>query len=390
METKKKPYTVVGAVVAVLSLGIGGYMVFTAHLQDTDDAQVEADVVPLSARTGGQVIKVFVQENQAVKVGDVIMQLDEADQLARVRQAEAEVATAQAQAVASEAQVAVVEAAARGGLQSAKANLSGSSVAVNSAIANIVAARAGVLRAAAEVHRATFDLDRAKALRAVNAVTQERLEMAQVAFDSAQAQAAQADANLTAMQEAKNSAESHVVEARGKLGASTPIEAQIAAAHAAVDLAHATVQAASARLDLQRLQFAYLKVTSPVVGVISRLSAHEGQLLQSGQPVGELVPAATYIVANFKETQIGAMRPGQPVSIRLDAFPSKELHGKVESLSGGTGARFSLLPPDNASGNFVKVVQRIPVRIAWDPTPELLPLRAGMSADVTVDTKEGK
>jgi membrane fusion protein (multidrug efflux system) len=390
METKKKPYAVVGAVVAVLSLGIGGYMVLTAHLQTTDDAQVEADVVPLSARTGGQVIKVFVQENQAVKVGDVIMQIDEADQLARVRQAEAEVATAQAQSVAAEAQVAVVEAAARGGLQSAKANLSGSSVAVNSAIANIIAARAGVLRATAEVHKATFDLDRAKALRAVNAVTQERLEMAQVAFDSAQAQAAQADANLTAMQEAKNSAESHVMEARGKLGASTPIEAQIAAAHAAVDLSHAMVQAANARLDQQRLQFAYLKVTSPVVGVISRLSAHEGQLLQSGQPVGELVPAATYIVANFKETQIGAMKPGQRATIRLDAFPGNELHGKVESLSGGTGARFSLLPPDNASGNFVKVVQRIPVRISWDPTPEALPLRAGMSADVTVDTQGGK
>ena len=178
-----------------------------------------------------------------------------------------------------------------------------------------------------------------------------------------------------------------MVEARGKLGQSTPIEAQIAAAHAAVDLAHANVQAANARLDQQRLQFSYLKITAPVEGVISRMSAHEGQLLPTGQAVAELVPTATYVVANFKETQVGKMRAGQRATIRVDAFAGMEFEGKVESLSGGTGSRFSLLPADNASGNFVKVVQRIPVRLAWTDIPEGAALRAGMSADITVYTK---
>ena len=145
-------------VTGVAALAFGGFSALTAHRESTDDAQVEADVVPLSARAGGQVLKVLVHENSRVKVGDVVMELDEADQLARVRQAEAELATTQAQAVAAEAQVAVVEAGAKGGLQSARAFLSGSTVAVSSALANIVSARAGVVRAKSDQHKSSTDL----------------------------------------------------------------------------------------------------------------------------------------------------------------------------------------------------------------------------------------
>jgi membrane fusion protein (multidrug efflux system) len=146
------------------------------------------------------------------------------------------------------------------------------------------------------------------------------------------------------------------------------------------------VKSAEATLTLARLQLSYTRVPAPEDGVVSRLGAHEGQIVQAGQPVMELVPARTYVVANFKETQIGRMRPGQPARVRIDAFPGKVFEGKVESRSGGTGARFALVPPDNASGNFVKVVQRVPVRIAWTAPPDV-PLAAGLSAVVTVDAR---
>ncbi|MCA1829866.1 MAG: HlyD family efflux transporter periplasmic adaptor subunit, partial [Myxococcales bacterium] len=136
-----------------------------------------------------------------------------------------------------------------------------------------------------------------------------------------------------------------------------------------------------------RLQLSYTKLYAQEDGQITRLTAREGQMVQPGQPVAMLVPDRTYVVANFKETQIGDMKPGQPVDIEVDAYSGRKLEGKVESLAGGTGARFSLLPPDNASGNFVKVVQRVPVRIAWVNPPKDLSLKPGLSADVTVHVK---
>jgi membrane fusion protein (multidrug efflux system) len=146
------------------------------------------------------------------------------------------------------------------------------------------------------------------------------------------------------------------------------------------------VRSAEAALALAKLQLGYTKIVAPADGLASRLTAHEGQLVTVGQPLVELVPTATYVIASFKETQIGKMHAGQPAEIEVDAFPGRKLEGRVESLSGGTGASFSLLPADNATGNFVKVVQRVPVRIAWVNPPADVDLRAGLSADVTVHT----
>jgi len=177
-----------------------------------------------------------------------------------------------------------------------------------------------------------------------------------------------------------------VGEAKGRLAQSKPVSAQLAVAHAAAELARARVLGAAAQARLADLQLSYTRVTASEDGVVSKLGVHEGQIVQPGQPVIELVPAKSYVLANFKETQIGKMKPGQRVEITVDAFPGRKFEGKVESLSGGTGARFALLPPDNASGNFVKVVQRVPVRIAWEKPPQVR-LAAGLSADVTVYTK---
>ena len=386
-KNKRRPYVIVGIVVGVLLASIGAYLVMTAGEEDTDDAQVMADMVPVGTRVAGQVVKVDVKENQLVHAGDVIAEIDPADYAARVKQAEADLASQQAQANAADAQVAVTEAGSKGGFSSARAALAGSTVSVGSAEAQLAAAQAALLRAQADARKAEIDLSRAKELKAANAVPQERVDNAQAAYDSSVAALAQAKAQVAVANESKRVAEERVGEMRGRLNQTSPIAAQIAAARAQADLAHARVKAAEAQLELARLQLSYTAVKSPADGVASKLTVHEGQLVAVGSPVIELVPTQTYVIANFKETQIGHMKPGQRVDIRVDAYGGKKLEGRVESLSGGTGASFSLLPADNASGNFVKVVQRVPVRIAWTRAPEV-PMRAGLSVDVTIHTRD--
>ena len=386
-KSARKPLKILGAIIGVVILGICIYALVNANREETDDAQVESDVVPLGARVAGQVTHVRVIDNQLVKKGETILEIDPVDYLARVKQAEAELATAQAQALASDAQAQVVEASAKGGFSSAKAGVSGSSSAVANAEAQIAAAKAALARAVAEARKATLDLKRSKELFTARAIPQERLDNSQASYDSNQAALEAAQAQVNAAGDQKQAAQSRVLEAKGRLDQSSPIEAQIAVARANAQLGHARVQSSEAQLELARNQLSYTQVVAPTDGFVSRLAAHEGQLIQIGQPLAELVPAATYVVANFKETQLGRFKIGQRVKISLDAFPERSFEAKVESLSGGTGARFSLLPPDNASGNFVKVVQRVPVRMAWENLPNDVSLRAGLSADVTVYLK---
>ncbi len=313
------------ALLAVALLGAGGYGAWayaTRYDESTDDAQVEADVVPLAPRVGGEVARVLVKENQPVRRGDLLVELDPADLEAKARQAEADLEVARSQAVSADAQVA--------------------------------AAEAGLRRAGVEAGKAEQDLERAEVLRRGEVIPPEKLEAARAIGGVSRAAVASA-------------------------------RAQHAAAQAQARLAHARVKAAQAALDLARLQLSYARLAAPEDGVVSKLTVHPGQLVAPGQPVAELVPDASYVVANFKETQVGRMRPGQRAEVRIDAYPGLRLEGTVESLSGGTGARFTLIPPDNASGNFVKVVERVPVRIAWSRAPPPgIRLRAGLSADVTV------
>ena len=368
--SRRRPALIAGAVLAVVALGLVVRAVLTAGSETTDDAHLDADVVALAPRIPGQVLHVLVQDDQQVKAGQLLLELDPADLDARVRQAEAELDSAAAQA-------AVVEASARGGLSTARAGVSASSAGLASAASQVDAARAAVARAEADASRADADLGRMRELKAAEAVSQERYDAVAAQQAGARAALDAARAQLAGAEEARRSAEGRVQEAMGRLEVSTPIDAQIA-------VARARVRAAQATLDLARNQLAYTRVSAPTDGVLSRLQAREGGLVAAGQVMAQLVPARLYVTANFKETQIGQMRPGQAAEIEIDAFPGTTLRGKVESLSGGTGARFALLPPDNASGNFVKVVERVPVRIALDAPPDGIPLRAGLSAFATV------
>jgi membrane fusion protein (multidrug efflux system) len=382
-----RPYLVLGGVLLLAMAAYGLFAWMTRGRESTDDAQIDADVVTVSARVGGSVFKVHVADNQQVRKGDLLVELDPADLAAQKKQAEAELAAARAQADGADAQVRIVEATSRGGLSAARAQLSGSTQSVEGAGAQIEVAKAALARAKAEASRAETDLVRAETLRKDQAIPQAELDTATTNAESARAAVALAQAQLAAAMDMKRTAQTQIAEAQGRVEQSAPVEALLSVARANALLARARADAAEAALTLARSQLSYTRIAAPTDGVLSRLAVRDGQLIQPGQQVVVIVPDKTYVLANFKETQVGKMQPGQRAEVSVDAYPGRMFEAKIESTSPGTGARFSMLPPDNASGNFVKVVQRLPVKIAWVSVPPDVRLAAGMSVDVTVETR---
>ena len=386
-KSKLRPYLILGAIVG---MGLVLYLLFrafTAGKESTDDAQITTDMVPVAARVGGTLVAVPVVDNQAVKKGDLLAQIDPADYENKVKQADAELRAAKAQADAAQAQMRIVEASSKGGLGAARAALSGTAASVAGASAQIAAAEAMVIKAQADADKADNDLRRAEALRKDDAIPQAQVDSLTSQAAAQHAAVAQAKAQLAAAKEGKNSAETRIAEAAGRVEQSAPVDAQVAVAKANSDLASARASAAEVALAQAKLNLSYTRVLAPEDGHISRLGVHAGQLVQPSQTITNVLPDTTYVVANFKETQVGAMRPGQSAEVAVDALPGRKLHARVESVSFGTGAQFSLLPPDNASGNFVKVVQRVPVKLVWTDLPADVRLAAGLSADVTVILK---
>jgi membrane fusion protein (multidrug efflux system) len=252
--------------------------------------------------------------------------------------------------------------------------------------AQINASQAALDKARADASKADTDLERAQRLRKDDAIPQAQVDTALTTAAAARAAVAQAQAQLAASHDAKTTAQTRVAEAQGRVEQSTPVDAQLAVAQANAALAHARADSAQAALDLTNTQLANTRIVAPFDGHVSRLGVHIGQLVSVSQVVTSVLPLTTYVVANFKETQVGEMRAGQAATVTVDALPGRKLHAKVESVSFGTGAQFSLLPPDNASGNFVKVVQRVPVKLTWVDAPPS-ELQAGLSVDVTVSTR---
>jgi membrane fusion protein (multidrug efflux system) len=376
-------------VLAVAALGVVGWYALHAGLEDTDDAQVDADVVSVPARIGGLVEKVNFVENQMVKAGDVLVELDHAQPEARLKEAEAQLAADLAAADAADNDVAIISATATGQKGAAEASLRGSSVAATATGDQIAQADAQVKQATVTLDLAKTDLDRAKQLFAQGAVARQLLDDAQSRFDASEAALTQAKAQQSFVRAGVAQAQSRVAEASARVNQSGAVGAQIAQAKARAAQAHAKAETSRAARDLAALDLSYTKIVAPRDGRASKKTVLVGQMISVGQPVVQIVPADDlWVTANFKETQLNKMRVGQPVEVDVDAYSGLKLHGTVESFSGATGARFSLLPPENATGNFTKVVQRVPVRVHLDGVSQDRPLRPGMSVEVTVDTRK--
>jgi len=382
----KRLYLILGGAVLALLIGYGIYAFLSAGKEVTDDAQISADIVPVAARVAGQVTAVYISENQPVHAGQPIADLDPSDAQVKLAQAEGYLATAQAQAADADARTAVTSATARGALTSAQGALQSSKENVDSSAASINEARASVARASANAEKARLDFQRAEELGGKGDISKAQVDAARAAHESADADLSQARAKLVENENARQAAQANVQTAQGRVQQSAPVQAQITGAEAQARLAHARIATAEAAVKAAQLNLSYTKIVAPRDGIASKLAVHAGSYVTAGMPVVQLVPRTTYVLANFKETQMRDMRPGQRATVRVDALGRRDFEGKVESLSGGTGASFSLLPPDNASGNFVKVVQRVPVRISWNGPPADQ-VAVGSSAEVTVYSK---
>jgi membrane fusion protein (multidrug efflux system) len=382
----KRLYYIIGIAVAVVLIGYAIYALVTSGKETTDDAQVAADVVPVSARIAGQIVNVYVHENQPVHRGDLLAEIDPSDARVKMAQAQGDLETAQAQAADADARVAIARATAQGGYSAAQAGVQSSKETADMSAAAVSQAQAAISRAQANAEKARLDFARAQELGGKGDISKAQVDAARAANETAQADLEQARARLREAENQQQAAQSNIKQAEGRFVQSAPVAAQVAGAEAQARLAHARVQTAQAVLQSAQLSLSYTKIAAPADGLATRLAVHPGSYVAVGQPIVQIVPRQTYVVANFKETQLKSMRPGQRATIRIDSLGGKTFEGRVESLSGGTGATFSLLPPDNASGNFVKVVQRVPARVSWNgPPADVVP--AGSSAEVTVYTK---
>ncbi len=370
--------------------GILGGTYYATHVgrESTDDAQIDAEVVPVPAKTSGTVIEVKIQDNQEVKAGQVIALLDPAYPKAKLAEAEAALASAKAAADAADSSVQVTEANAKGQKSVAEASLNGAAVSVRSTSEQIAEAQAQVASAQAMRDQAATDLAHTKALFASGSLAKQALDNAQSTFDANDANLNRAKAHLSVLQMSTAQAQAQVQEASGQLKSVSAVDAQIAHARAEAEVAHAQVQTAQAARDLAALDLSYTQILAPVDGIASKKTIAAGQLVSVGQTVVMIVPKNVWVIANFKETQVGKMKVGQPAEIDIDTYDGITLHGEIESLSGATGSRFTLLPPDNATGNYTKIVQRLPVKIKLHDVPAGVDLRPGMSVDATIDTRK--
>jgi membrane fusion protein (multidrug efflux system) len=358
-----------------------------AGKETTDDAQIEGHVASVASRVSGQVRAVRVRDNQLVHAGDVLVELDDADYLAKLDAARADLASAKAALLSSETYLALTEKTIDATLRQARGGITQASAAVTSSRASIDQSRADVAAAQSRLDLAQIELGRIEKLHAQGAVAQAEVDSKRALYDQAAASLAQANAHKANAEASITSSIGGVESASGRMIQAQTGPEQIATARAAVEVAKARVAQSEASLHQAELNASYTQVRAQLDGVVSRRTVEEGQLVSPDRPLLAIVPTGdVWVVANFKEDQLAEMKAGQPARITIDTYGGRVLQGHVDSIAGASGARFALIPPDNASGNFVKVVQRIPVLIRLDGAPDV-PLRPGMSANATVVTK---
>lgn len=354
--TKKKKNPIFIIILAILVIGGAWFGIskyrHSLHHEDTDDAQVSADISPVIPRVAGYVMEIKVKDNQRVKKGDTLMILDNRDYVIKVEQAEAALQIAQTNL-----------GSARAITSAAKANIATSQASVGTVDAQIDAAKVSLWRA-------SQDFDRYANLIKDHSITQQQYEQALAAKQTAEKQ-------LLILQEQKKQATQQT----------NAVAVQSNATASQINVADATIHQKQVEVDAAKLNLSYTVITAPEDGLVSKVNVQAGQFVQAGQSLFSIVHSDNvWVIANFKETQLDKMKEGQKVIIKADAYPGHDFEAKLTSFSPATGSTFALLPPDNASGNFVKVVQRLPVKIEFtDPTDSLVKkLRPGMNVMVDV------
>lgn len=429
-KKNRRPVYIVSAILLVAAISGVIYWLYARQYETTDDAFIESDIVQISPRIASYVAKVYVKENQFVKKGDLLVELDSRDFQARLAQSQAQLAVIRAQKGRAQANVSLTryttsagQMQARSNVESAQTNvqqtqstsavrqsaIAQAQTAVKTAEASLAQAEAQIPSAEAAVELAQADANRYRGLYERGDISGQRYQQATVALRSAQAQLnalkKQVEAEKSRVNEAnanvniaKNEyqaslaqielTKSQVNESAGKLQEAQAAPQRIAVDESDVTTADAQIRQAEVAESQAELELSYTKIYAPEDGFVSRKVVQEGQFVQPGTALMAISQSQVWVIANFKETQLERMAIGQPVDIRVDAFPSRTFHGKIESFQAGTGSRFSVLPAENASGNFVKVVQRVPVKIVFDEPPtEMQKLFPGMSVQPKVKVR---
>jgi membrane fusion protein (multidrug efflux system) len=384
---------------------VGAYAAWNyfSKWESTDDAQVDGHIYPINARVSGTVLSVEVKENQPVQAGMVLGQLDPRDYQIAVQRAEAELAQAQSSVVAARAGVPVASSAAGTEIttseaiaEKAKRGVDVANAEFAAAQARLAAAQARVREAQANATRATRDLERMKQLIAKDEISQQQYDTAvtaaeasKAAVDTAQAGALQVEHEIAVAKERTAQSHAELQQAQAEAQGAKTAPQQVVITRAQAQSAEARVRLAQAALDQARLNLEYTTIKAPVAGIVSKKSMEMGQVVQGGQPLMAVIPHEDlWVTANFKETQLGEMHPGQSATVSIDAYGGREFKAHIDSIASATGAKFSLLPPENATGNYVKVVQRVPVKLVLDEGHDVVEqLRPGMSTVVKVRVK---
>jgi len=358
---------VIAGVIAFVVVLAGAYFIRNAFLhEDTDDAQIDGHVMPLSARITGQVLEVHVIEGQLVHAGDVLVVIDPKDYKIAVDQAKANLADAEASAKGSIWSVPVTSATAWSNLDSSGAAVHNAEAGVQAAKQSLKSVKAALSQAEANAEKTDADLVRYSQLVAKEDVSRQQYDQASASAKANRAAVDSSTANVLADEQALHQAEGKLLQAKADLRNAQTAPQQVSVARAKADAANAQVEQRKAQLDQAELNLSYAVIRSPVSGIIGKKNAEVGQNVSIGQELVDVVPLDdVWVTANFKETQLERMRPGQLVEIKVDAY-GRTWKAHVTNLGGGTGSVFSLLPPENATGNYVKVVQRVPVRIDFD------------------------
>jgi membrane fusion protein (multidrug efflux system) len=385
IKSHRRALLIIAAIV-LMALGAAAWAYFSSY-ESTDDAQVDGHLHPISARISGTILSVNpdVQDSHFVQAGTVLAEIDPADYQAERDRAQADYDRLQASSTAAEKDIAVISSGSNGRLELATAAVSEAEDSVASERAALQAAEARLAGAEANFNRAENDRQRYEKLLAKHEISQSEYDRVATEASTDRQAVAAGQADTLAAQKRIAQAQSRLAERKADLLSAGSAPQQIASSRAKAAAAVSEAGRAHAQLTAAQLNLGYTKIIAPVSGIIGRKIVEAGQRVQPGQQLLTIIPVDNlWITANFKETQLQKMKSGQPVTVHSDAT-GRDYHGHIDSLGGATGSRFSLLPPENATGNYVKVVQRVPVRIVLEPGENAdHRLRPGMSVEPKV------